>query len=287
MGKRIPFPCTAGNCGDLHPLCGQASTYNKGCRCAACSKAKSDRDKERRAAMRRDVPHPGGPCTPENCGSAYKYCGKVVTYLDRQCRCDPCREAKSDAGRRRRLRIAADPTRWCSYPSCGRPRHSHELCAGHVFQLKMGRNLTPLRPQRKSSGGAWTKEEMLAVAVPDGECLLFGLHQASVKYGVVTTRKAQTGVKSKSSLAHRHMYSLCFDDDITNRTVHHTCGKAKCINPDHLQLASRAENTLEMLSRRDYESEIAMLKLRVAELEHALRKKESVGERACTDPSAY
>lgn len=41
--------------------------------------------------------------------------------------------------------------------------------------------------------------------------------------------------------------------DITGQHVHHVCANKACINPDHLQLVTRSENSAEMMARRDYE----------------------------------
>ncbi len=46
--------------------------------------------------------------------------------------------------------------------------------------------------------------------------------------------------------------------------AHHICGTTNCVNPDHLELATRRENVSEMLERR-------ALRLRIASLEAALR----------------
>lgn len=44
---------------------------------------------------------------------------------------------------------------------------------------------------------------------------------------------------------------------------HHRCGDSRCINPDHLQPVTNADNAAEMLARKFYKG-------RIAELEKAL-----------------
>ena len=51
---------------------------------------------------------------------------------------------------------------------------------------------------------------------------------------------------------HRLVATVMYGD-ITGQSVHHKCANKACINPDHLQLVTRAENSAEMLARRDYE----------------------------------
>ena len=46
--------------------------------------------------------------------------------------------------------------------------------------------------------------------------------------------------------------------------AHHTCANTMCVNPEHLQPVTHAENIAEMRARRSYE-------MRITELEHALR----------------
>jgi hypothetical protein len=64
-------------------------------------------------------------------------------------------------------------------------------------------------------------------------------------------------------------------ENIEGAHIHHICANARCINPEHLQRASAAENTLEMMARRDYEAEIARLQLRIIELEAKLEMESS------------
>lgn len=51
---------------------------------------------------------------------------------------------------------------------------------------------------------------------------------------------------------HRIVATMKFGD-IGRQTVHHVCGDSRCVNPAHLQLVTRAENSAEMLARKDYE----------------------------------
>lgn len=75
---------------------------------------------------------------------------------------------------------------------------------------------------------------------------------------------------SKQKRAHRLMYELVYGEIAPGEVVHHKCANRHCINPDHLQLACSAENSLEMNARRTYEARIAFLEERVAELERTI-----------------
>lgn len=143
----------------------------------------------------------------------------------------------------------------CEFPGCDRPFDAKGLCSGHNKQRYEGRELRPLIYKAQ---GDWTIEKLLKSTKVDGECRLRGRAYSKVRHN------------GEHELAHRLMYMLYTGEDITGMTIHHTCANARCINPEHLQLASRAENTLEMLGRRDYEARIAVLEERVAYLESLL-----------------
>lgn len=108
----------------------------------------------------------------------------------------------------------------------------------------------------------WDHHKVLAEAVPHGECRLFRPHLTN-NYPVVR-------VGDRNYLAHRLVYEGVYGDLPKGSHVHHKCANRYCVNPDHLQRASAAENTLEMIARRDYEAQIHALEARVKQLEAEL-----------------
>ena len=48
--------------------------------------------------------------------------------------------------------------------------------------------------------------------------------------------------------------------------AHHKCANTACVNPNHLEPATAAENSLEMLARNSYLARIAELEGVIAEL---------------------
>jgi hypothetical protein len=147
----------------------------------------------------------------------------------------------------------------CSFEGCDRPNRSYGLCESHRIQQKRHGRLWPVgeKPER-------TVEEWLQFATPDGDCMLFKPH-LKAKYPNVYVKSLGTCVG-----VHKVVWALHTGGPITGVHIHHTCGQSKCINPAHLERASAAENTLEMLARADYEAEIARLQLRIVELEAEL-----------------
>lgn len=145
----------------------------------------------------------------------------------------------------------------CSFEGCEKKKDSHGLCAGHALQKRRGLELKPLIFKYR---GEWTLDVLLENTKKVGDCL-----ERQKSYSVIRFGDKMVG-------AHRLAYMLATGENIDGRSIHHICANNKCINPEHLQPASRAENTLEMMSRRDYEAEIAQLKEKVAALEAQLER---------------
>lgn len=66
-------------------------------------------------------------------------------------------------------------------------------------------------------------------------------------------------------LPHRLALEASLGRDITGLHTHHKCANSMCVNPDHLELVTAAENVAEMMARASYEA-------RIADLEAALRE---------------
>jgi hypothetical protein len=70
-------------------------------------------------------------------------------------------------------------------------------------------------------------------------------------YGRLSIRKP--GKKNPTGVrAHRLMHELMVGHQLhpDNETVEHECHNTSCINPDHLTLLTRAQNTAAMRARR-------------------------------------
>ena len=151
----------------------------------------------------------------------------------------------------------------CSFEDCGRSHYAFGVCEGHYKQLKRDEPLRPLRTRRKGKSCEYTLSELLSWTRREGDCLVWARADNGQGYGI-----AFHG--GKNWMAHRLSFFLATGAETGKQVVHHKCANSRCINPDHLERASQADNTLEMLARRDYEARIRALEARVEELEAQL-----------------
>jgi hypothetical protein len=128
--------------------------------------------------------------------------------------------------------------------------------------MKQRKSGKPMRPLYNRTG-VWTLESLLDRANQAGECL---------EWDVQCNKYANVWHDNTNWKAHRLAYHLATGEVIGGVPIHHKCANSRCVNPEHLQRASQAENTLEMMARKDYEAEISRLTLRVIELEAQLER---------------
>jgi HNH endonuclease len=155
------------------------------------------------------------------------------------------------------LRKVDRSQRSCSYPECtGEMKSYRDLCPGHYRQRFKGEELRPLRAYSQVR----SVDDLRRICTDVGECWRLRNNDT---YG-------RLQVDGKSWIAHRLAFHIATGEDITGSPIHHKCANTWCVNPSHLQRASNAENSLEMLARKDYEARIAALEARVLELENRL-----------------
>lgn len=130
------------------------------------------------------------------------------------------------------------------------------MCSAHWQRLREGRPLdTPVAARHKSDRerlDAYTERQ------PNG-CLLWTASTNGNGYGTISAT-------SGGRLAHRAAWELANGEKLERwDAVHHTCAIRLCVEPTHLQRITPAENTAEMLERRELNRRIEELELALAE----------------------
>lgn len=132
------------------------------------------------------------------------------------------------------------PKRFCTVDDCTRRRRRNGLCDMHSQRMKChGTTDDPVRltPEQRF----WAKVDRHG---PD-ECWPWTAAVNEHGYGVfnATGRKAGPLVK-----AHRFSLELA-GVDTADLVVRHSCDNPPCVNPTHLSVGSKADNTADMVAR--------------------------------------
>ena len=149
----------------------------------------------------------------------------------------------------------------CTFAGCDRPKKYKLFCRSHYRHSRSGE----LKPLRRSIQDL---NDFMSRTSPSADCLQWET-PGSNGY-------SNCWYDGRSWKAHRLAYHLSTSENITGRPIHHKCANKWCVKPDHLQLATTAENTLEMNARKGYEAEISMLKREVEQLKGRLSRYEEV-----------
>jgi hypothetical protein len=149
----------------------------------------------------------------------------------------------------------------CNFHACTRKVVSRGLCDSHYRQYLAGKELSPLKgPQGQI---VYTLEYLFDRTKRVGDCMEWTGCKTGSGYG-------QLSHNGKKVPAHRMAYELHNGQPVGRQVIHHKCHNRLCINPSHLQIASHAENLLEMFAKKSLEARIEQLESRVEELEAEL-----------------
>ena len=190
-------------------------------------------------------------------------------YMNYACRCEVCLEKgrahnRDNAHRWNRPEVERTCT-WCGEAFIGKrdALMCSSACRGTARALK-GPELPPewnnTRLSKLIERGEWPRimARLLEDARPSRDCMEW-MRQAKRGYPVVM-------VGGKLLFVHRLMLQAKHDGKpLGVLHGHHVCANSMCINPDHLQPATAAENVGEMLARQSFVA-------RIEELETALRE---------------
>jgi predicted transcriptional regulator len=150
-------------------------------------------------------------------------------------------------------------TRKCSFPECKRKHCAKGLCYTHrAQQKKYGKLFRTVNDETKEErfwrqikkskekDGCWTWTSSSNRKDGDG-------------YGVIN-------YNSKSQLAHRFSYELHKGKILKGMSLDHLCRNRMCVNPDHLEIVTHAENIKRMMAYHTMLTEVNRLRNLVQEL---------------------
>lgn len=154
----------------------------------------------------------------------------------------------------------------CSIKDCGRSRRKTGLCTFHYDRKRAG---IPFDAPRRYAPIDVNDVERIEGFINDRHtktsagCWEWNGSIRDTGYGVINAFKDGKATKlaaHRASYAIHHRKPLYFSGPI-----HHKCANRSCVNPEHLQLVTDAENNAEMLGRNAFIQ-------RIKDLEDELRK---------------
>lgn len=117
----------------------------------------------------------------------------------------------------------------CTFPDCGDKAVSFGLCTSHRRQRDDGQPLRPVRRRTPPVDRFWSHVDK------SGDCWPWTGRIDGTGYGKV----AWFG---KARLAHRVAYEVTRGPIPAGMHIDHICRNRRCVNPDHLRLATNKQN---------------------------------------------
>ena len=140
----------------------------------------------------------------------------------------------------------------CSTLGCDRPAEVKGMCSRHYANLHRYGYDIPIKDRTlefRLERTGWTVVQRREDMTP---CWEWGGSRTAYGYGTLSFR-------GRAHRAHRAMYQVQVSDDLDSDTVvRHKCDNPPCVNPEHLEAGTKADNTNDMVERartgRQYEN---------------------------------
>lgn len=163
--------------------------------------------------------------------------------------------------------------RLCSIQDCEKPHEARDWCNMHYLRWRNGRPMdTPVKEYLDPNVSLPEHLENLSMPEPNTGCHLWMWVKRGPDYGGLSVG----GVKY---YAHRLSYELRHGPFSLELKVRHKCDTPLCVNADHLELGTQADNIRDKLERgrhpRGIDSPLAKLN---EELVHEIRASKLRGE---------
>ena len=131
-------------------------------------------------------------------------------------------------------------TKICNFDGCDKLPQAKGLCPGHYQQHRKGQELRPLKPSSRSL----TLEQRFWPKVDKGAgCWEWTGYITPQGYGLFWDGK-------KPNTAHRISWELTNGPIPDGMDIDHRCGNRKCVNPEHLRVATRSQNNQHLTVMR-------------------------------------
>lgn len=203
-----------------------------------------------------------GPCAFDGCDKPSRKRGWCSSHYDQWL----------DTKNIRPLRNPTAQKTPCAVDGCRRLAKAQKMCLMHYYRVTTyGHVGIPgsTRKDLRMLAEAWQKGDHVAViteirrwsTITESGCWEWS--GKSKDNGYVDIRINDRSGRQRSLLVHRLSLEAKLGRPLGRMVAHHKCANPPCVNPDHLELATHAENVGEMLARRSY-------KARIEELEQAL-----------------
>ncbi|MFF6903484.1 HNH endonuclease [Streptomyces hydrogenans] len=128
----------------------------------------------------------------------------------------------------------------CSIETCERRIRRNGLCEMHDSRLKRT-GTTDDPPKKTLADRFWAKVDRRS----PGECWPWTAAVNTCGYGVMRPEGRRTGPTVKA-----HRVSLMLTGvDIEGMVIRHSCDNPPCVNPAHLSVGTKADNSADMVSR--------------------------------------